>query len=98
MPAHGRAGRPLAAFDWEGGNEEKLLDRHDVSALEAEQCFGNPHTLRKARRGVYLLLGRTDGDRMLLLVYELMQRGVVRVYSARDMTQGERRAYRRQVR
>ena len=42
-----------------------------------------------------LLLGITDGGRMLFLVYEQKSNGVLRVYSARDMTLNERRTYRR---
>lgn len=98
MAREGRGRRRQPEFDWEGGNEEKLLMRHNVSALEAEQCFVNPHSLRKADEGVYLLLGKTDDGRMLFLVYEQKTRGVVRVYSAREMTEKERRAYRREVR
>jgi uncharacterized DUF497 family protein len=41
------------------------------------------------------MLGVTDGGRMLFLVYEQDQSGVVRVYSAREMTDRERRTYRR---
>ncbi|MHB8289570.1 MAG: BrnT family toxin [Acidimicrobiales bacterium] len=44
------------------------------------------------------MLGKTDGDRMFFLVYEQKVNGVVRVYSARDMTEKERRAYRRHAR
>ncbi len=32
---------------------------------------------------------------MLMLIYEQTSGGLVRVYSARDMTDGERRTYRR---
>jgi uncharacterized DUF497 family protein len=88
---------PLPEFDWDENNEEKLLLRHNVSALEAEQCFANPHTKRR-HRDALLLLGITDGARMLFLVYEQKQNGVVRVYSARDMTLNERRTYRRLAR
>jgi uncharacterized DUF497 family protein len=35
---------------------------------------------------------------MLFLVYEQKNGGVVRVYSAREMTDSERRAYRRTAR
>lgn len=42
-----------------------------------------------------LMLGRTDGGRMLLLVYEQKTNGVVRVYSAREQTDNERRTFRR---
>lgn len=84
-------------FEWDEYNEDKLLDRHNVSALEAEQCFANPNT-RRREGDALLLLGVTDDGRMLFLVYEQKPRGVVRVYSARDMTEKERRAYRRHVR
>jgi uncharacterized DUF497 family protein len=84
-------------FEWDPGNEEKLLVQHNVSALEAEQCFGNPHSVRRVG-DAYLLLGRTDDGRMLLLVYQQKPKGVVRVYSAREMTESERRAYRRTTR
>lgn len=44
------------------------------------------------------MLGTTNGGRMLLLVYEQKAKGLVRVYSAREMTDGERRTYRRNAR
>jgi len=44
------------------------------------------------------MLGKTDGDRMLLLVYEQKADGVVRVYSAREMTEKERAVYRQNAR
>lgn len=84
-------------FEWDEYNEDKLLDRHEVSALEAEQCFANPKT-RRREGDALLLLGVTDDGRMLFLVYEQKPKGVVRVYSAREMTEKERRAYRRNVR
>lgn len=84
-------------FEWDENNEEKLLKNHGVSAWEAEQCFANPHT-RRRNGDALLMLGKTDGDRMLFLVYEQKVNGVVRVYSARDMTEKERRAYRRHAR
>ena len=91
-----RRGRPLPQFEWDEDNEEKLLRRHGVSALEAEQCFRNPHT--KRRQGdALLMLGVTDGGRMLFLVYEQRPNGVVRVYSAREMTDMERRTYRQRA-
>lgn len=92
-----REGRGLPAFEWDEHNEDKLLERHNVSALEAEQCFANPNT-RRRDGDAFLLLGATDDGRMLFLVYEQKPDGVVRVYSAREMTDKERRAYRRNSR
>jgi uncharacterized DUF497 family protein len=85
-----RRGHGLPEFEWDENNEDKLLERHKVSALEAEQCFANPNTKRRHGDDL-LLLGVTDGGRMLFLVYEQKANGVVRVYSAREMTQNERR-------
>lgn len=100
MAASGRSGnqRPLPDFEWDEGNEDKLLRCHDVSAFEAEQCFTNPNTRKRGPHGAMLMFGATDGGRMLFLVYEQKPKGVVRVYSAREMTDGERRAYRRDAR
>lgn len=91
----GRGGLP--EFEWDEHNEDKLLERHNVSALEAEQCFANPNT-RRREGDALLLMGVTDDGRMLFLVYEQKPKGVVRVYSAREMTEKERRTYRRNVR
>lgn len=44
------------------------------------------------------MLGTTDGGRMLFLVYEQKPNGAVRVYSAREMTDPERRTYRQHAR
>ena len=93
----GGGGDGLPEFEWDEHNEEKLLDRHGVSAFEAEQCFTNPHTRRRVGDAL-VMLGKTDRDRMLLLVYEQMSNGVVRVYSAREMNDKERRTYRRNAR
>jgi len=92
---HSGHGRP--EFEWDEHNEDRLLERHNVSAMEAEQCFANPNTRRREGDDL-LLLGVTDGGRMLFLVYEQKANGVVRVYSAREMTDNERRTYRRNAR
>lgn len=92
-----RGGSRLPEFEWDEHNEEKLLERHNVSALEAEQCFANPNTRRRHGDDL-LLLGVTEGGRMLFLVYEQKPNGVVRVYSAREMTDKERRTCRRNAR
>jgi len=84
-------------FEWDEHNEDKLLANHGVSAADAEQCFGNRHTRRRSGRAL-LMLGVTDAGRMLFIAYEQKRDGVVRVYSAREMTDGERRAYRRNTR
>lgn len=81
-------------FEWNEANEKHLLERHDVSALEAEQCFANPHDAR--RDGLDLvLLGTTDVGRRLHIRYQQKQAGLVRVFHARDMNSRELRIYTR---
>jgi uncharacterized DUF497 family protein len=87
----------MLEFEWDENNEDKLLRNHNVSALEVEQCFANRHTKRRAGDAL-LMLGVTDSGRMLFLVYEQKPNGVVRVYSAREMSDKERRTYRRHTR
>lgn len=87
----------LPDFEWDEANEDKLLERHNVTAREAEECFGNPHSRRRVG-GAMLMLGRTEAARLLFIVYEQKAQGRVRVYHARDMTTQERRTYRRVAR
>ena len=91
------SGRVRPEFEWDEDNEEKLLNSHKVSAKEAEQCFSNPHDARRDGDDM-VLLGKTDGDRMLLLVYQHKPNGMVRVYSARNMNDKEKQTYRRNAR
>lgn len=80
----GGHGRLLPEFDWDEYNEDKLLRNHNVSATEAEQCFTNRHPHPRRVGDAMLMLGITDGGRMLFLVYEQKPDGIVRVYSARE--------------
>ena len=87
--------RDALTFEWDEANETKLLARHGVSALEAEQCFLNGPSIRRHSKA-YLVLGRTNAGRMLFLVCERKPGNVVRVYSAREMTRSERQAFGRE--
>lgn len=89
--------RYIPEFEWDDVNEGHLLESHGVTVYEAESCFGHPNT-RKRSGDRLLLLGKTDDDRMLFLVYVQKPDGLVRVISGRDMTPGERAGYRRDAR
>ncbi len=80
-------------FEWDNGNEEHLITRHNVYPEEVEQVFFNGAYIRRAR-DAYYAYGRDDTGRYLFLVFVL--RGTaVRVFSARTMTREERRFYER---
>jgi uncharacterized protein len=89
----------FTGFDWDAGNLTKNWLKHDVTSEECEQVFFNVPLLvyfdRKHSQieDRYYAYGRTDVGRKLLVVFT--PRGsLIRVISARDMTDVERRRYR----
>jgi uncharacterized protein len=89
----------FTGFDWDDGNLTKNWQKQDVACEECEQVFFNAplllfedreHSELEAR---YYVLGKTDAGRRLFLVFT--PRGSrIRVISARDMSEQERRRYR----
>ncbi|MBI4320595.1 MAG: BrnT family toxin [Chloroflexi bacterium] len=76
---------------------DKIQVKHQVGKDEVEQVFyNNPQKRRRIEEGKYLLYGRTDAGRCLLGVfaYHSATRRV-RIISARDLTDSERRYYER---
>lgn len=83
--------RPV--FQWDEGNENHLIARHDVYPEEAEQVFRNgPHIRRVGDR--HLIYGHDDAGRYLLLVC-VLRGDAIRIFSGRTMTREERRLYAR---
>ncbi|HCG98527.1 MAG TPA: hypothetical protein DE036_01585 [Actinobacteria bacterium] len=79
-------------FEWDNGNKEKNLIKHDVTRDEVEEVFYNKVKYRRANNSRYHLFGQTAAGRCLFVVFEFKST-LVRVISARDMTQKERRYY-----
>jgi len=81
---------------------DKLLAKHDVTFGEVEEvCLWGPareRVWRAGREETTLLFGRTFAGRYLLVVLSEQGSGVWRVVTARDMTGGEHRTYRKQRR
>ena len=80
-------------FDWDEGNEEKLLLRHDVRADEVEQLFRNTPQVRRSG-DAYLAVGPTDEGRWLLVVF-ILREDRMRPFSARALTPNEKHRFRR---
>ncbi len=89
-----------SGFEWDEGNFLKNWEKHGVTASECEQIFFNrplvsgkdlKHSKREFR---YYALGHTDDGRHLFLVFTIRNR-LIRVISARDMNQKERKVYER---
>lgn len=80
-------------FEWDDGNVEHIIERHNLEPEEAEQVFYNGAYVRRDG-DVYRAYGRTDDGRYLLIIC-VLRGALVRVISARDMDKDERRFYAR---
>ncbi len=85
----------IAVFEWDDGNLSHIA-RHRVDADEVEEAFLDRQHLYKTREGRYILLGRSGTGRHLLIVFQY-ESGVARPITARDMTDSEKRLYRRKL-
>lgn len=72
--------------------------RHGVSHDEIEEVIVNAEIVRKGRSGVYLAYGKTLDGRYVLAVFEYKGNGVARPFSARPLTQKEKKMLRRRQR
>jgi uncharacterized DUF497 family protein len=82
-------------FIWLDAIVDKVITKHGVYPEEAEECFFNPpFKTRKATEGRYHLYGRSDGGRYLFVVFVWVGRQV-KIITARDMTDKERRFFAR---
>lgn len=86
-------------FDWDKENSDKIWRKHKVSPFECEQDFFNqplvvaPDEAYTHTEIRFYVLGRTDAERLLFLVFTT-RRNLVRVISARDMSRAEREVYK----
>jgi uncharacterized protein len=88
----------FSGFQWDEGNLDKNLIRHQVENWECEQIFFNRplvvlddprHSVSEKR---WVAFGKTDNDRFLVVVYT-QRKNLIRIISARDMNKRERLFY-----
>ena len=80
----------IVDFEWDEDNIEHIA-RHGVNPEEVEDaCYDKPYVM-KGRNGTYLIYGQTGDGRYLLTVARYKGRGIIRVITARDMNDTERR-------
>ena len=88
----------FSGFQWDRGNIDKNLIKHNVEDWECEQVFFNKpilvledprHSLSEKRWAAF---GKTDADRLLVVVFT-KRRNLLRVISARDMNKKEKQFY-----
>jgi uncharacterized protein len=91
----------IRALIWLPDIVEKLEVKHDVTVEEVEEVFQLGPVFRRGPRGnrqgenLYKVYGQTEDGRYLFIVfiYKLNRRALI--LSARDMTEQERRLYRK---
>ena len=90
------------AFEWDKGNIDKNLIKHNITNKESEEVFDNEpkfifedpkHSQKEERYGLF---GYTNLGRKLSIAFTI-RGNKVRIITARDMSKRERRAYEKQV-
>ena len=88
----------FSGFQWDIGNTDKNLIKHNVANWECEQVFFNrplivlddpTHSVSEKR---LVAFGKTDKDRFLVIIFT-RRNNLIRIISARDMKKREREFY-----
>jgi len=85
-------------FQWDRGNIDKNLTKHNVENWECEQVFFNRPLLvlddpkHSASENRWAAFGKTDTERFLVVIYT-KRNNLIRIISARDMNRKERKFY-----
>lgn len=88
----------FVGFQWDQGNIDKNLIKHEVENWECEQIFFNrpllvlddpKHSISEKR---WTAFGKTDADRLLIVIFTNRENSI-RVISAREMNKKERKFY-----
>jgi uncharacterized protein len=90
-----------AWFEWDAGNVDHIAE-HGVEPEEAEEALRDPHRRRlplDSSEGElrWSAIGMTSAGRVLFVVFTVRDRAI-RVVTAYDGTETEKRQYRRQRR
>ena len=80
-------------FDWDDGNILHIALGHGIEPEEAEEVLALAPLVRRTKRGHYAALGRTRSGRLLVIVFEEKDEGVVHVITGWDMDDSEHRFY-----
>ena len=84
----------VSRFDWDDENVFHI-DRHAFTPDEVEEVFVGNYKVRRTRQKLYIALGETLDGRLAFVVFRRLHGGVIRVITARDMDDKERRLFRR---
>ncbi len=95
---YGRILKEVSGFEWDAGNKEKSIMKHEVSNEECEEAFfdynkkiqkDSLHSINEKR---YILIGQTKQNRLLYIIFTV-RKDKIRVISARDINKKEQNLY-----
>lgn len=84
----------ISGFDWDEDNVVHI-EHHQFTPEEVEEVFAGDYKIRRTRHRLYIALGETLDGRLALVVFRYLNQGLIRVVTARDMSDRERRMYHR---
>jgi uncharacterized DUF497 family protein len=84
----------ISGFEWDDENVLHIA-RHDFGPDEVEEVFFGDYKVRRTRQQRYAAFGETLSGRLALVIFCRKPGGLVRVITAREMEDSERRLYRR---
>lgn len=80
----------IRSFEWNEANIEHIA-RHGVTPEEVEEACDNRPLILKGRSGTYLIYSQSDAGRFILTIANYRGNGTIRVITARDMTENEKK-------
>ena len=83
----------ISAFDWDDDNIVHI-EKHAFTPEEVEEVFAGDHKVRRTRDNPYIASGRTFDGHPAFVVFRRLPGGPIRVITARDMDDSERRLLR----
>jgi uncharacterized protein len=84
----------ISGFDWDDDNVFHI-ERHQFTPDEVEEVFAAGYKVRRTRQKLYVALGETLDGRLAFVVFRRLPGALIRVVTARDMDDSERRMFRR---
>lgn len=85
----------ISELHWLDHIVDKIELKHHVAPKEVEELIkGIPH-VRRGEQGTYRAYGQTYGGRYLFVVFVLESTSIARIITARDMTEAERKLYKK---
>ncbi len=97
----GRILKGVSGFEWDEGNRDKNLIKHNVTNGECEEIFFDHkkiimkdivHSKKEER---YTLIGQTKQKRLLHLIFTV-RKNKLRIISARDLSKKHYRLYEKE--